>query len=109
MFTKGKRASIGDAIEGYEKLDKGSIAAGSGILIENVLHGVSEDNGDFVYVTGTYQGLKVFVSIPAASLDDFIKIDDADVEQIRRENLKLYIDSHASKKGRTYYTAYIDD
>ena len=109
MYVKGKRASIGDVIEGYEKLEKGSIAAGEGIQIENIVRGVSADNGDFVYVTGSYKDLKVYVSIPAASLDDFLNIDEADLVQIRQENLKLYIDSHVSKKGRTYYTAYIDD
>lgn len=106
-FYKGKRTGLKAQLEGYQKLDKENIFYP--IRIDNVVKGMSEENGLFVYVTGDYEGEKVFVSIPAASLDDFKDITADDLEQIREEGLHLYIESNTSKKGRLYYTAYIDD
>ena len=108
-FRKGKVEGIQEQLEGYNKLDKANIKPTEGILIDNVIKGHSEDNGDFVIVTGSYEAKPVFVSIPAASLDQFIKIDAADVEEIRRDDLKLYVESRTSKKGRQYFVAWIDD
>ena len=109
MFKKGKQDSIKSLLEGYEKLDKANIKAGEGVLIDNVIKGHSEDNGDFVYITGSYNGQPVFVSVPAASLDDFIKIDEMDLNQIKRDGLHFYVESCTSKKGRQYFIAWIDD
>lgn len=106
-FNKGKRSGIKEQLEGFEKLDKENVK--EPILIENVIKGISTENGLFIYVTGVHQGKDVFVSIPAASLDDFKDMDSEDIEQIRSDGLKLYIEANTSKKGRLYYTAYIDD
>ena len=109
MFKKGKQDSITSLLEGYNKLDKANIQAGKGVLIDNVIKGHSEDNGDFVYITGSYEAQPVFVSVPAASLDDFIKIDSDDLNVIRNSGLHFYVESCTSKKGRQYFIAWIDD
>ena len=108
-FKKGKSNTISEKLEGYEKLDKSNIDPKEGILIDNVVKGYSEDNGDYIYVTGSYMAKPVYVSVPAASIEDFITIDPTDLEEIRRDGLKLYIESRISKKGRQYFLAYIDD
>lgn len=108
-FKKGKTNSISEALEGYTKLDKADIDQNEGILIDNVIKGYSPDNGDYIYVTGSYQAKPVYVSIPSASVENFITIDPTDIEEIRRDGLKLYIESRISKKGRQYFLAYIDD
>ena len=106
-FTKGKKEGPKAQLEGFTKLDKEKFE--EPILIENVIKGMSDENGLFIYVTGIHKGQDVFVSIPAASLDDFKDITADDIEQIRSEGLRLYIEANTSKKGRLYYTAYIDD
>lgn len=105
-FKRGKTSGIGELLEGYEKIQKPDIT--EPILIDNVVKGVSEDNGLFIYVTGLHAGKKVFVSIPSASVEDFAEITAEDVAEIKRDGLRLYVESHTSKKGRLYYTAYID-
>lgn len=107
MFTKGKKSGIKAQLEGYTKLDKENISGP--VMIDNVIKGMSVDNGLFIYITGAYNGQMVYVSVPAASLDDFKDITTDDIEQIRAEGLQLYVESHTSQKGRLYYTAYIDD
>lgn len=109
MFKKGKTTGIREKLEGFAKLDKGAIAPGQGVLIADVVKGHSEDNGDFVYVLGYYEEKPVFVSVPAASLEDFQAIDSADIEEITRDDLKLYVESRTSKSGRQYFVAWIDD
>lgn len=109
MFKKGRASGIKEQLEGYEKLDKKNIQPGEGIIIDGIVKGYSEDNGDFVYILGSYKNIPVFVSVPAASLDDFIGIDQADVDEIRRDGLKFYVESKVSKKGRQYFVAWIDD
>ena len=106
-FKRGKTKGIGELLEGYTKIQKADIE--EPILIDNVVKGFSEDNGVFIYVTGTHKSVPVFVSIPAASLDDFTEINESDLDEIRSEGLKLYVESHMSKKGRQYYTAYIEE
>ncbi len=106
-FKRGKTKGISELLEGYEKIQKCDIQ--EPILIDNVIKGYSEDNGVFIYVTGTHQSVPVFVSIPAASVDDFVEITESDLDEIRSEGLKLYVESHMSKKGRQYYTAYIEE
>lgn len=105
-FKRGKTSGIGELLEGYEKIQKSDIT--EPILITNVVKGVSEDNGLFIYVTGLHQGKKVFVSIPSASLEDFAEITSDDVDLMVHDKLHLFIESHTSKKGRLYYTAYVD-
>lgn len=109
MFRKGKVAGIKDKLEGFTKLDKALIAGGEGVLITDVVKGHSDDNGDFIYILGYYQSKPVFVSVPAASLEDFQGIDQADIEEITRNELKLYVESKTSKSGRQYFIAWIDD
>lgn len=109
MFTKGKVAGIKEKLEGFTKLDKSAIAGGEGVLIKDVVKGHSDDNGDFIYVLGYYQEKPVFVSVPAASLEEFQGIDAADIDEITRNELKLYVESRTSKSGRQYFIAWIDD
>ena len=107
MYKKGKVAGIKEQLEGYERIKKEDVK--EPILIQNVVKGMSEENGLFIYVAGVHKGIDVCVAIPNASLSDFEGITSEDVEEIKRLGLKLYIESHTSKKGRLYYTAYIDD
>lgn len=108
-FVKGKKRGISELLEGYEKLNKAEIAPEEGILIDNVIKGTSQDNGDFVYVTGTYNSKPVYTAIPAASLDNFLGITAEDLEEIRSSGLKLYVESKVSKIGRQYFIAWIDE
>ncbi len=109
MFKKGKSLGFKELLEGYNKLDKADIDPQEGILIDNVIKGFSEENGDYIYVTGSYMAKPVYVSVPAASLADFIGIDPTDLEEIRSNGYKMYVESRISKKGRQYFVAWIDD
>ena len=64
---------------------------------------------DFVYVIGYYEEKPVFVSVPAASLDEFMAIDSTDIAEIKRDHLKMYVESRTSKSNRQYFVAWIDD
>lgn len=111
-FIRGKRKSIKVMLEesGYVKLDKGTMEPGVGVEIDGVYKGESAQNGTFIYVSGLYKENMVFVSVPAASIEDFINIDDADMEEIRSEKLKMYVEKHTSQgtPPRDYFIAYID-
>lgn len=109
MFTKGKKTSLKERLEGYNKLDKHDIEPGEGILIDDVLIGVSQENGYYAYVLGSYKTLPVYVSVPSSSIDDFVGINANDIEEIRLNNLKMYVEGRTSKKGRLYYIAWIDE
>ena len=107
-FVVGKRNGIKELLDGYTRINKADISAGTGILIENVIQGTSAENGDFVYVTGTYNGEKVFTAVPSASLDNFLSITPEDVEEIILNKYKMYVESRVSKSNRLYYIAWID-
>ena len=107
-YKKGKPEGIKAKLEGYQKLEKKDIVPGEGILIDNIIKGTSAEYGDFVYVTGSYQAKPVFVTIPAASLPDFWQIEADDIQTIRENGEKLYIESQHSKNGRDYFIAWID-
>lgn len=109
MFKKGKTEGIKEKLEGFTKLKKDNIKPGVGVQIENVIKGFSNDNGDFVYVLGYYEEKPVFVSVPAASLDDFLSIDSKDIAEIKHDHLKMYVESRISKSNRQYFVAWIDD
>ena len=109
MFKKGKTYGTKERLEGFSKLDKAQIKPGVGVQIENVIKGFSNDNGDFVYVIGYYEEKPVFVSVPAASLDEFMAIDSTDIAEIKRDHLKMYVESRTSKSNRQYFVAWIDD
>lgn len=106
MYKRGKVLGIREQLKDYERISKEELKGG--LLIDNIVKGVSEENGLFIYVAGTYDGKKVCVSVPSASLNDFKDIDANDIEEIRKLKLKFYLESYTSKKGRLYYTAYID-
>ena len=106
MYKTGKVAGIKEQLDGYERIKKDQVKAP--IVIENVVKGFSDENGLFIYVAGSMDGVEVCVSVPSASLDTFKDIDANDIEDIKSKGLKMYIESHTSKKGRQYYTAYID-
>ena len=110
-FVKGKPVGIKDQLEnmGYVKMDKGTMDEKEGVLIAEILRGESAENGTFIYVAGSYKGNQVYVSVPAASIDNFISITPDDIDQIRNEGLKLYVEKKMSKNNRTYFIAYIDD
>ena len=110
-YVKGKPVGIKDQLEnaGYVKMDKGTMDEKEGLLIDNILRGESQENGTFMYVSGLYKGSMVYISVPAASLDNFISITPEDLEQIRNEGLKLYVEKKMSKNGRAYFIAFIDD
>lgn len=109
MFKKGKIEGIKEKLEGFVKLDKGSIAPGTGVAIADVVKGTSADNGDFIYILGYYAEKPVFVSVPAASLDDFAQITPEDVAEIKAAGLKFYVESRTSKANRQYFVAWIDE
>ena len=109
MFKKGKVEGVKEKLEGYTKLAKTEIEPGEGVLIDNVVKGFSEENGDFIIVTGSYKAKPVFVSVPAASREDFMEITPADLDTIRSQGLRFYVESRTSKKGRQYFVAWIDD
>lgn len=112
-FIRGKKKSIKEMLEeaGYVKLDKGTMDPKEGVEIDGVVKGESAENGTFVYVSGLYKGNMVYVSVPAASVDDFKEITSEDLEEIRRDNLKMFIEKKTSKSNppRDYFIAYIDD
>lgn len=107
MFKKGKVRGITEMLQGYEKLMKDQVEEPIEIL--DVVKGMSDENGLFIYVCGIHKGAHVYLSVPTSSLETFRDIDASDLEEIRKERLKMYIESHTSKKGRLYYTAYIDE
>ena len=107
MYKRGKVKGVSEMLEGYEKLMKDKVEEPIEIL--DVVKGMSEENGLFIYVCSIHKGVHVYVSVPTSSLETFRDIDTSDLEEIRKERLKMYIESHTSKKGRLYYTAYIDE
>lgn len=110
MFTKGKKSTLSEMLAGYEKLDKANIEANEGILIDDVFVGYSEDTeGYYCYVLGSYKARPVYVTVPSSSIEQFACITASDVEEIRANNLKMYVEARTSKKGRLYYIAWIDD
>ena len=106
MYKTGKVTGIREQLDGYERIQKDQVT--SPIIIENVVKGYSDENGLFIYVAGLMNGREICVSVPNASLSEFKDIDARDIEEIRERGLKFYLESHTSKKGRMYYTAYID-
>lgn len=110
-FIKGKPQSLKEQLEnaGYVKMDKGTMEPGTGVLIDGVVVGESAENGTFVYVSGTYKGNMVYVSVPAASIDNFKTIDETDLDEIRHMGYKMYVEKKTSKENRDYFIAYIDD
>ena len=106
MYKRGKVAGIKEQLADYERIKKEEVK--EPIVIQNIVKGMSEENGLFIYVAGLHQGQKVCVAVPNASLVDFKDITSDDVEEIKNLGLKFYLESHTSKKGRLYYTAYID-
>ena len=106
MYKTGKVMGIKEQLDGFERIKKDQVNAP--ILIQNVVKGYSDENGLFIYVAGSMNGMDVCVSVPNASLEVFKDIDANDVEEIKSKGLKMYLESHQSKKGRLYYTAYID-
>ena len=107
-FVVGKRNGIKELLDGYTRINKADVKAGEGILIENIIKGTSVENGDYVYVTGKYEGADVFTAVPSASVNDFLKITPEDIEEIKLNKYKMYIESRVSKNGRQYYIAWLD-
>lgn len=112
-FIRGKKKSLKEMLEdaGYVKLDKGTMDPKEGVEIDGVEKGESAENGTFVYVSGLYKGSMVYVSVPAASVEDFAQIDNEDLKEIRENHLKMFIEKKTSKSNppRDYFIAYIDD
>lgn len=112
-FIRGKKKSLKEMFEdaGYVKLDKGTMDPKEGVLIDQIEMGESSENGVFIYVSGLYKGNMVYVSVPTASVQDFINIDKEDLEEIHREKLKMFVEKRTSKSNppRDYFIAYIDD
>ncbi len=112
-FIRGKKKSLKEMLEdaGYVKLDKGTMDPKEGVLIDGCCKGESQENGIFVYVSGLYKGNMVYVAVPSASVEDFAGITDEDLEEIRAEKLKMFIEKRTSKGNppRDYFIAYIND
>lgn len=112
-FIRGKKKSLKVMLEdaGYVKLDKSTMEAKTGVEIDGVYKGESTENGVFIYVSGLYKGNMVYVAVPTASIEDFATITDEDVEEIRAEHLKMFVEKHTSKGNppRDYFIAYIDE
>ena len=112
-FIRGKKKSLKEMLEdaGYVKLDKATMDPKEGVVIDGVEKGESAENGTFVYVSGLYKGSMVYVAVPTASVDDFKDITAEDLEEIRRDNLKMFVEKRTSKGNppRDYFVAYIDD
>lgn len=107
-FVVGKRNGIKELLDGYTRINKADMVYDSGILIHNIIKGNSAENGDFVYVAGEYEGEKVFTAVPSASLENFLSITPEDIEEIKLNKYKMYIESRVSKNGRQYYIAWLD-
>lgn len=112
-FIRGKKKSLKTMLEdaGYVKLDKGTMDPKEGVEIDGVYKGESAENGMFIYVSGLYKANMVYVAVPSASIEDFAGITDEDLEEIRKEKLKMFVEKHTSKGNppRDYFIAYIDD
>lgn len=112
-FIRGKKKSLKVMLEdsGYVKLDKGTMDPKEGIEIIGICKGESQENGTFIYVYGTYKNDMVYTAVPTSSVEDFIGITDEDIEEIRNEHLKMFVEKHTSQGNppRDYFIAYIDD
>lgn len=109
MIRKGRPESIKDVIKGYDKVTKDE-AIEKPITIEKVVKGVSEDYGDFIFICGHNEDdKKVFVACPKASFSLFEDCTDSDNEEFARNSYKLVMEKSVSKKGKEYYTCYIDE
>ena len=98
--------SIKTLLEGKVKLKKEDVI-GKPLHLLDIVTGHSDDNGDYGYFI--LEGNE-YISIPSSSFDIFAgyAADAADIAAIRKGNYDVIFNSTTSKKGRQYYTCYLE-
>ena len=107
QIKTGKQKSIGDLLEGREKISKDEAVNASPLKVTGIVKGVSEKGDTFVYLLIEEDK---FIAIPSANLDDFAEYaDDREAnEDFASGKYVVFYEKHVSKNNRDYYTCYVD-
>lgn len=106
MAIKTGKQSMKALMEGKTKVAKENLI-GIKSHIVGIVKGTSEDNGDYVYL---FLDDNKYVSVPSANIDEFIEYatDSADSDAINKGLYDVIFEKATSKKGREYYTCYLE-
>lgn len=106
MAIRTGNTSIKAIMEGKEKVEKPELV-GVKTQVLDIVKGISSENGVFVYV---FFADNKYASIPAANIEEFAAYcDDADdLAEIRSGAYDIIYNKTVSKKGRDYYTCYLE-
>lgn len=107
QIKTGKQKSIGDLLEGREKMAKIDAVNASPMKVTGIVKGFSEKGEVFVYLL--IEDDK-FIAIPSANVDDFAEYaDDREAsEDFASGNYVVFYERHVSKNNREYFTCYVD-
>lgn len=107
MAIRTGKFSMKALMEGKVKVAKDDLV-GKRSHVVDIIKGSSEDNGDYVYLF--LEDLK-YVSVPSANLEEFYDYANTpeDADAIRSGAYDVIFEKATSKKGREYFTCYLDE
>lgn len=106
MAIRTGKFSMKALMEGKTKVSKEELV-GIRSHVVDIIRGTSEENGDYVYL---FLDDCKYVSVPSSNIEEFIEYatDAADSDAIRKGLYDVIFEKATSKKGREYFTCYLD-
>jgi len=106
MAIRTGKFSMKAMMEGKTKVAKESLV-GVHTHVIDIIKGTSTENGDYVYL---FFENATYVSVPSSNIEEFIEYAESpsDADAIRQGLYDVVFETATSKKGRQYYTCYLD-